>query len=75
MGCIVDDMPSFAALTLAVAIGGAALVVTAGCGRDEQLLPDAAIDAAGHVDAASCGGLDLATCRRTPGCAADLCPG
>ncbi len=59
-------------VTLAVALGGAALLL-AGCGSDESGGRDAAIDAA-RIDAAACGGLDLATCRRTPGCAADLCP-
>lgn len=47
----------------------ALVVVLSACGDDPQVFVDAGVDAA-----PACGGLELATCRRTAGCAADVCP-
>ncbi len=60
-------MRSHGALAIAIGIG------LAGCGSESPVFTDAGRDAP-QGDAVACGGLDLADCRRTEGCIADVCP-
>ncbi len=58
-----------------IAVGVAVAGALTACGSDEAVFVDArAVDAA-QLDGAACAGLDLAACRTTAGCVADLCPG